>query len=69
MSKSIKREPCVSCGHKRPRILDNWPGVHVECFNPACMARGPARASQTEAVRAWNEMCRPRGLQVRGVAR
>lgn len=69
MSKRTKIDPCLCCGGSHFQIIDVWPNTSVECANVHCRARGPVRASETEAVRAWNEMCRPRGLQVRGVAR
>lgn len=69
MSKRVECGACRSCLGKRTSIIDAWPCVSVECANPHCRARGPIRPSETEAIRAWNDMGRPRGLKVMGVAR
>lgn len=44
-------QPCIFCGFKSA-VLITGDDCYVRCLN--CHAQGPARASEEEAITAWN---------------
>ena len=44
---------CPFCGHKHPEAKKDACIWRVWCMNVGCMADGPARYSEKEAIMAW----------------
>ena len=54
MSDELK--PCPFCGSKNLEVREiPFVGHTVRCWNGKCMASGPVRDDQHEAIRAWND--------------
>lgn len=52
-----KLERCPFCGGNILDVVEPkhpWDGYHVTCNDPWCLADGPRKQFESEAIQAWN---------------